>query len=129
MEAMEAEVQKLIECGFIREEQHSDCVANIVSILKKNKKIWVCINFHDLNIACPKDEFPFSIMDVMIISVVLKGYPLWMAFHGTTKSRCTQMMKSIHHSEHHWVCFVIRFTVWLKACGCHLPTCNERNLP
>jgi len=29
MEAIEAEVHKLIECGFIRKEQHPDWVANI----------------------------------------------------------------------------------------------------
>ena len=57
MEAIEAEVQKLIECGFIWEEQHPDWVANILPILKKNEKIRVCIDFHDLNIVCPKDEF------------------------------------------------------------------------
>ena len=38
MEAIEAEVYKLIACGFIREEQHSDWVANIVPVLKKNGK-------------------------------------------------------------------------------------------
>jgi len=30
------------------------------------KKIWICINYHDLNAACPKDEFPLFITDVMI---------------------------------------------------------------
>jgi len=39
MEAIKAEVHKLIECGFIREEQHLDLVANIVPFLKNNGKI------------------------------------------------------------------------------------------
>jgi len=65
MEAIEAEVQKLIECVFIREEQHSDWVANIVPILKKNKKIRVCIDFRDLNIAYPKDEFLLPSTNIM----------------------------------------------------------------
>ncbi|XP_020266393.1 uncharacterized protein LOC109841874 [Asparagus officinalis] len=39
IEAIEAEVKKLIESGFIREEQHPDWVANIVPVLKKNGKI------------------------------------------------------------------------------------------
>ena len=39
MEAIEAEVHKLITYGFIREEQHPDWVANIVPVLKKNEKI------------------------------------------------------------------------------------------
>ena len=57
MEAIEAEVHKLIACGFIREVQHSDWVANIVPVLKKNGKIRICIDYRDLNTACPKDEF------------------------------------------------------------------------
>ena len=52
MEAIETEVHKLIECGFIREEQHLDWVANIIPVLKKNEKIWICIDYRDLNAAC-----------------------------------------------------------------------------
>jgi len=66
MEAIEAEVHKLIKCGFIREEQHPDWVVNIVPILEKNGKIRVCINYCDLNTACSKDEFLLPITDVMI---------------------------------------------------------------
>ena len=66
MEAIEVEVHKLITCDFIREEQHPDWVANIVPILKKNEKIWVCIDYRDLYAACRKDEFLLPITDVMI---------------------------------------------------------------
>jgi len=66
MEAIEAELHKLIVCGFIREEQHLDWVTNIITILKKNRKIWFSIHYRDLNAACPKDEFPLPITDVMI---------------------------------------------------------------
>jgi len=66
MKSIEDEVQKLIECGFIREEQYPDWVANIVPILKKNRKIRACIDFRDPNIACPKDEFLLPITDVLI---------------------------------------------------------------
>jgi len=41
-------------------------VANIVPIPKKNGKIRICIDFRDLNVTCPKDEFPLPITDVMI---------------------------------------------------------------
>jgi len=34
MEAIEAEVLKLIECGFIREKQNPDWVVIVVPILK-----------------------------------------------------------------------------------------------
>ena len=66
MDAIQSEVKKLIDSGFIREEQHPDWVANIVPVTKKNGKIQICINFRDLNEACPKDEFPLPITDVMI---------------------------------------------------------------
>jgi len=66
MEVVEAEVHKLIACSFIREEQHPDWVANIVPVLKKNEKIRICIDYRDLNTACPKDEFPLPLTDVMI---------------------------------------------------------------
>ena len=66
MEAIQSEVKKLIDSGFIREEQHPDWVANIVPVIKKIGKIQICIDFRDLNVACPKDEFPLAITDVMI---------------------------------------------------------------
>jgi len=68
IEAIQSEVKKLIDSDFIREEQHPDWVTNIVPGTKKNGKIWVCIDFCDLNEACPKDEFPLPITDVMINS-------------------------------------------------------------
>ena len=66
MKSIEAKVHKLIEYDFIREEQHPHWVANIVPFLKKNEKNWICIDYRDLNVACPKDEFPLPITDVMI---------------------------------------------------------------
>jgi len=66
MEAIKSEVKKLIDFGFIREEQHPDWVTNIVPLPKKNGKIQICTDYRNLNIACPKDEFPLPITDVMI---------------------------------------------------------------
>ncbi|KAJ8619839.1 hypothetical protein MRB53_028368 [Persea americana] len=66
MDKIEQEVQKLKNVGFIREEQHPEWLANIVPVTKKNGQIKVCIDYRDLNNACPKDEFPLSIPEVMI---------------------------------------------------------------
>jgi len=41
-------------------------VSNIVHVLKKNKMIRFCIEFHNFNATCAKDKFPLSITDVMI---------------------------------------------------------------
>jgi len=66
MEAIKSEVKKLIDSDFVREEQHPDWVANIVPVSKKNGKIQICIDYHDLNTACPKVKFSLPILDVMI---------------------------------------------------------------
>jgi len=77
IEAIQSEVKKLIDFDYIRVEQHPDWVTNIVPVTKKNGKIRVCIDFHDLNEACPKDEFPLLITDVMIDNMC--GFE-WMSF-------------------------------------------------
>jgi len=77
MEVIQSKVKKIINFSFIREEQHPDWVANIIPVTKKNGKIRVCIDFCDLNEACPKDEFLLPIMDVMINSRC--GFE-WMSF-------------------------------------------------
>ncbi|GAA0161471.1 hypothetical protein LIER_17781 [Lithospermum erythrorhizon] len=64
--SIEAELNKLIEFGFIREVQNSTWLANIVPVKKKNVQIRVCVDFGDLNHACPKDDFPFPIHELMI---------------------------------------------------------------
>lgn len=63
---IEAEIKKLKACGFIREEQLPDCLANIVLVIKKNGKAGDCIDYKDLNDACSKDKLPLPITKVMI---------------------------------------------------------------
>ena len=63
---IETEVNKLIEAGFIREVQYPEWIANIVPVKKKNGQIRVCVDFRDLNSACPKDDFPLPITEVMV---------------------------------------------------------------
>ena len=61
-----AETKKLIDAGFVREETYPTWLANIVPVRKKNGQIRVCIDFRDLNKACPKDDFPLPIPELMI---------------------------------------------------------------
>ena len=48
-----------------------------------------------MNFRCP------SLMSWLIIHVASKGCPSWMAFQGIIKSRCSQIMRSMRHSECH----------------------------
>jgi len=61
-----AEVDKLIKAGFIKEIQYPRWLANIVPVEKKNGQIQVCVDFRDLNRACPKDDFPLPITEMVV---------------------------------------------------------------
>ena len=63
---IEEEVNKLINAGFIREVTYPTWIANIVPVRKKNGQLRVCVDFRDLNKACPKDDFPLPITEIMV---------------------------------------------------------------
>ena len=65
-EAIKQEVNKLLEAGFIEEIQFPEWLANPVMVKKANGKWRMCIDFTDLNDACPKDCFPLPRIDTLI---------------------------------------------------------------
>ncbi|XP_074296944.1 uncharacterized protein LOC141627610 [Silene latifolia] len=55
------------ECrGKIREVKYPEWLSNVVVVPKKNGKWRVCVDFTDLNKACPKDPFPLPHIDAMV---------------------------------------------------------------
>ncbi|KAL0295133.1 UNVERIFIED_CONTAM: hypothetical protein Sradi_6850400 [Sesamum radiatum] len=83
---IEGEVNKLIEVSFIREVKYPMWISSIVPVRKKNGQIRVCVDFRNLNNACPKDDFPLPIAELMIDATTgHKLYPSWMDRLGTTK--------------------------------------------
>jgi len=65
---IEREVNKLIEEGSIREVKCPTWIVNIVPVKKKNGQLRICVDFRDLNDACPKDDFPLPVTKLMIDS-------------------------------------------------------------
>ncbi|XP_063942647.1 uncharacterized protein LOC135150314 [Daucus carota subsp. sativus] len=65
-EAIKQEVDKLLEAGFIEEIQFLEWLANPVMVKKANGKWRMCVDFTDLNDACPKDCFPLPRIDTLI---------------------------------------------------------------
>ena len=55
---IQAEVDNLLKAGFIREVKYPEWLANVVVVPKKGGKWRICVNYTDLNDACPKDSFP-----------------------------------------------------------------------
>ncbi|XP_074277632.1 uncharacterized protein LOC141601266 [Silene latifolia] len=70
---IEKEVNKLIEAGFIREVKYSTWIAKIVLVRKKNGQLRICVDFSDLNDACPKDDFPLPYDLVFVPQKAVKG--------------------------------------------------------
>ena len=64
--AIEKEVRKLLETNFIREIYYLDWLANVVIVKRANGKWRVCVDFTDLNRACPKDSYPLPQIDLLM---------------------------------------------------------------
>ena len=76
-EAIRNEVAKLKQAGAIKEVFYPQWLANTVMVKKKTGKWCVCVDFTDLNKACPKYPFPMPWVDQLVD--VMVGHP-WMSF-------------------------------------------------
>jgi hypothetical protein len=68
IEAVKAEVQRLLDASFIKEVAYPQWLANVVLVRKKNGKWWMCMDFTDLNTCCPKNDFPLMKIDKIVDS-------------------------------------------------------------
>jgi hypothetical protein len=67
-EAAKAEVHRLLEANFIEPIAYPTWLANVVMVQKKSGKWQMCIDFTNLNKACPKDNFPLPRIDKIVDS-------------------------------------------------------------
>ena len=67
-QAVTGEVTKLLVAGFIREVHYPKWLANVILMRKANGKWRMCVDFTDLNRACPKDSFPLPRIDQLVDS-------------------------------------------------------------
>jgi hypothetical protein len=67
-QAVADEVSKLLAVGFVREVDYPEWLANVVLVKKSNNKWRMCVDFTDLNKACPKDSFPLPRIDLLVDS-------------------------------------------------------------
>ena len=73
VKAVKSEVTKLKQAGAIKEVFYPQWLANTVVVKKKTGKWRVCVDFTDLNRACPKDPFPMPRIDLLVDAAV--GHP------------------------------------------------------
>jgi len=64
--AAKVEVDKLLNAGFIEEAQYTTWLSNVVLVKKANGKWRMCVDYTDLNKACPRDAYPLSNIDRLV---------------------------------------------------------------
>ncbi|XP_012846871.1 PREDICTED: uncharacterized protein LOC105966839 [Erythranthe guttata] len=69
-----AEVERLLQAGHVKEIQFPNWLSNVVLVKKAEGKWRMCIDFRDINKACPKDHYPLPRIDQLVDSTA--GYEL-----------------------------------------------------
>jgi len=64
------EIKKYLNVGFISPIDYSKWMANILPITEPTREIIICIDFKDINNACPKDDFPLPNIDMIVDSII-----------------------------------------------------------
>ncbi|GJS92335.1 reverse transcriptase domain-containing protein [Tanacetum coccineum] len=62
-QAIQEEVGKLVEAGIMKEVHYHEWLSNPVMVKKHDDSWRMCVDFKDLNKACPKDGYPVPEID------------------------------------------------------------------
>jgi hypothetical protein len=85
------EVRKLLQAGFIKEVYHPVWLANPVVVPKANGKLRMCIDYTNLNKACPKDPYPLPRINQIVDSTsrcdLLSFIDAYSGFHQIKMAR------------------------------------------
>ncbi|XP_073036560.1 uncharacterized protein [Primulina eburnea] len=65
---IDEQVKELLQAGHIREIQFPTWLSNVVLVPKAAGKWRMCVDFRDLNKACPKDHYPLPRIDQLVDS-------------------------------------------------------------
>nr|GEW99420.1 reverse transcriptase domain-containing protein [Tanacetum cinerariifolium] len=88
--AIQAEVQKLVKAGIMREVSYHDWLSNPVMVKKHDGSWRLCVNFTDLNKAYPRDCYPLPEIDWKVESLWVYCYtkmPFGLKNAGATYQR------------------------------------------
>jgi hypothetical protein len=67
--AIAAKVEKLKQANFIKDMRFPSWVSNVVMVRKHNGRWRMCVDFTNLNKACPKDSFLLPRIDLLVDSI------------------------------------------------------------
>ncbi|KAL2231990.1 UNVERIFIED_CONTAM: Retrovirus-related Pol polyprotein from transposon opus [Sesamum indicum] len=82
-EIIRQEVDKLLKVGYVSEIQYTNWLSNVVLVPKSSWRWRVCVDFTDLNKACPEDPYPLPRIDMMVDSTAgFKMFSMMDAYQG-----------------------------------------------
>nr|GEX13818.1 reverse transcriptase domain-containing protein [Tanacetum cinerariifolium] len=116
---IQVEVQKLVEARIMREVYYHDWLSNPVMVKKHDDSWRMCVDFTNLNKACPYDCYPLSEIDWKVES--LCGYPFKCfldAYRGYHQIQMAQSDKEkMAFRTDHGVYFYTKMPFGLKNAG------------
>ncbi|GJZ53077.1 reverse transcriptase domain-containing protein [Tanacetum coccineum] len=117
--AIQAKVQKLVEAGIMHEVYYHDWLSNPVMVKKHDDSWRMCLDFTNLNKACPQDCYPLPEIDWKVES--LCGYPFKCfldAYKGYHQIQMAELdeEKTAFHTPHGVYCYT-KMPFGLKNAG------------
>ena len=113
------EIRKLEAAGLVRGVLHPTWLANPVVVCKANGKWRLCIDYTDINKACPKDPFPLPRIDQIVDSTagcdLLSFLNAYSGYHQIFMTREDEE-KTAFITPCGTYCF-LRMPFWLKIAG------------
>ncbi|GKF44080.1 hypothetical protein Tco_0130632 [Tanacetum coccineum] len=61
--AIQEEVEKLVDAGIMKEVHYHSWLSNPVMVKKRDGSWRMCVDFKNLNKACPRDGYPLPKID------------------------------------------------------------------
>ncbi|GJV08822.1 reverse transcriptase domain-containing protein [Tanacetum coccineum] len=105
--AIQEEVENLVDTGIMKEVHYHSWLSNPVMVKKHDGSWRMCVDFKDLNKACPKDGYPLPEIDWKVES--LCGYPFkcfldaYKGYHQIKMAKEDEEKKPFHTSFGYYV--------------------------
>lgn len=127
---IQAKVDKLLAVGFIREVEYPDLLANVIVVPKNGRKWQVCVDYTNLNDACPKDSFRLPWIDQIVDSTIRHGMLsfLYAFFRVPPNSYVSTRWRKNRLHNTAWTLLLQSHAVWAQECWSHLPKAYDKDL-
>ncbi|GJX94982.1 reverse transcriptase domain-containing protein [Tanacetum coccineum] len=98
--AINDKVSKLVTTGIMREVHYHDWLSNSVMVKKSDNSWRMCVDFKDLNKACPKDGYPLPEIDWKVESLYVFPFKCFLdAYKGNAGATYQRLVDKTFHGQ------------------------------